>query len=65
VKNENGFFFFFFFCPCPKSLPGTNMKSFRLNPLAELISKQPSIDSVLWLLVFTLMKIYNENEQAE
>ena len=33
--------------------------------MAEKISKQPSIDSVVWLLVLTLMKIYNEKEQAE
>jgi hypothetical protein len=33
--------------------------------LAEEISKQPSIDFVLWLLVFTLMKINNEKEPAE
>ena len=32
--------------------------------LAE-ISRQPNIDSVLWLLVVTLMQIYNEKEQAE
>ena len=41
------------------------MKSFGLNPLAKEISKQPSIDSVVWLLVLTLMKMYNEKEQAE
>ena len=37
--------------------------------LAEEISKQPSIDSVIRLLVFififTLVKIHNVNEQAE
>ena len=33
--------------------------------LAEEISRQPSIDSVMWLLVVTLMQIYNEEEQAE
>ena len=41
------------------------MKNFGLNLLVEKISKQPSIDSVVWLLVVTLMKIYNEEEQAE
>ena len=41
------------------------MKSFRLIPLAEEISKQPSIDSVVELLALTLTKIYNEKEQAE
>ena len=33
--------------------------------MAEEISKQPSIDSVVCLLVFTFMQIYNEKEQAE
>lgn len=33
--------------------------------LAEEISKQSGIDSVMWLLVVSLMKIYNEREQAE
>ena len=45
------------FCPCPKSLPEAKVKSFGLILLAEEISKQPSIDSVMWLLVLTLMKI--------
>ena len=33
--------------------------------LAEEISRQPSDDSVLWLLVLTLMEIYDEKEQDE
>lgn len=33
--------------------------------LAEEISRQSNIDSVLWLLVITFMQIYNEKEQAE
>ena len=33
--------------------------------MAEGISKQPSPNSVVWLLVVTLMKVYNEKEQAE
>lgn len=53
------------FCPCLKGLPKAKVKSFELIPLAEEISKQPSIDSAVWLLVLTLMKIYNEKEQAE
>ena len=32
------------FCPCLKSLPEAKMKSFGLIPLAEEISKQPSLD---------------------
>ena len=45
-------------------LPKTEINSFRLILLAEEIQKQPSIDSVVWFLVVTLMKIY-EKKQAE
>lgn len=48
------------FCYCPKSLPKAKAKSFGSILLTEGISKQPSICSVLWLLVFMLIKIYNE-----
>ena len=44
------------FCSCTKSLLKAKMKSFRLNPLAKEISKEPSVDFLLWLLVVTLMK---------
>ena len=33
--------------------------------LAEEISKQPNIDSFMWLLVVDFTKIYNEKEQAK
>ena len=52
-------------CPCPKKLLEAKVKDFGLILLGEEISKQPKIDSVTWLLVVTLMKIYNEKEQAE
>lgn len=32
--------------------------------LAEEISRQPNIDSVLWLSVITLMHVYHEKEQV-
>jgi hypothetical protein len=32
--------------------------------LAEEIARQPSIDSVVWLLVITLTQIYHEKEKA-
>lgn len=51
-------------CPSLKNLLEADLKSFGLIKLAEEISKQPSIDFVTWLLVFTLMQIYNEKEQA-
>ena len=40
------------------------MKNFELIPLAQENSKQSGLDSVIWFLVATLMKIYNEKEQA-
>jgi hypothetical protein len=33
--------------------------------LAKDISRQISFDCVVWLLVYPLMQIYNEKEQAE
>ena len=44
------------FCPCPKSLPEAKVKRFRLIALTKEVSKQPGINSVVWLLKFTLMK---------
>jgi hypothetical protein len=41
------------FCPCLKSLTKAKLKRFRVIVLGKEISKQPSIDSVLW---FTLLK---------
>ena len=58
--SRNGCSFF-----CPKSLPEAKVKGFGSVLLAEEISKQSSIDSVMWLLVLTMMKIYNEKEQVE
>ena len=53
------------FIPCPKSLTEAKVKSFRLILVTKEISKQPSIDPVVWCLVLTVMKINNENQQAE
>ena len=53
------------FCSLPEHLPEAKGKSFRLILLAEEILKQPSIDSVVWLLVITLVKIHGGKEQAE
>ena len=44
------------FCFCLKSLPEAKLKSFGLILLAEEISKQPTFDSEVWLLVFTVIK---------
>ena len=44
----------------PQILPETKLKSCGLMALVEKISSQPNIDYVMWLLVITLMKIYNE-----
>ena len=48
------------FCPY---LQEAKMKVFESIPQAEEISKQPRIDSVVWSLVLTLRKIYNEKRQ--
>jgi hypothetical protein len=53
------------FCLCPGNLPEAKLESFGLMVLAKEVSRQASIDSALWLLVVTLMQIYNEEEQAE
>ena len=50
------------FCHCPKSLTEAKVKRFGLILLAEEISKQPRRDSVMWLLVFMLLKIYKEKK---
>ena len=44
------------FHPCLKSLPVAKVKRFRLIALTKEVSKQPGINSVVWLLKFTLMK---------
>ena len=53
------------FCSCLKSLPDPKVKRCGLIPLSEEISGQPSTDSVVWLLVSMLIRIYNEKEQAK
>jgi hypothetical protein len=39
-----------------KTLPKAKLKSFELTTLAEEISKQPSIDYVVWLLGQSIIK---------
>jgi hypothetical protein len=50
------------FCPCPKILSGVKLKGFGLMVLKWMISRQPSIGYVMWLLVVTLVQVYNEKE---
>lgn len=38
------------FCPCPKTQSKPKEKTFRLIALAKKISKQPNLDTVLWLI---------------
>lgn len=47
----------FFFLTCPKTLPEAKLKSFGLMVLAEEIVKLYSIDSVMWLFLFTLRRL--------
>ena len=50
------------FCPCSKNLCEGKLQSFDLVSKTE-ISRQPSIDSVTWLLVIILVQVYIEKEQ--
>lgn len=43
------------FCTCLNSLPEAKARRFRFALIKE-VSKQPGINSVVWLLKFTLMK---------
>lgn len=54
----------FFSYPDPKNLPETKQKSSIVISLAEF-SRQSYIDSVAWLLVITLIQVYDEKEQKE
>lgn len=48
---------------CPDRLPEAKLKSIRLISLV-VISRQPNMDSVTWLLVIIIVQVYNEKEQA-
>lgn len=51
--------------PFLTNLPEIKMKGFDFIVFAEEIPKESSIDSVIWLLAFMLIMIYNEKEQAK
>lgn len=51
-------------CSSLKSLP-VGKKNFGFIALEEEILKQPSIDCIMWVVVVTILKIYNERGQAE
>lgn len=38
------------FCPCLETLLAAKLKGFRLMALSEKISRQPSIDYIMWSL---------------
>lgn len=46
----------------PKSLSEAKLKSFGLMVLTEDLSRQPSINCVMWLLVITPMLVYTKME---
>ena len=48
-----------------KNLPEAKLESYELTILAEEVSRQPNIDYGDWLLVATLVQIYNEKEETE
>ena len=45
---------------CLKSLPEAKVKRLRLIALTKEVSKQPGINSVVWLLKYTLMNNMNK-----
>lgn len=49
------------FCSCPENFPESKLKNLSL---AEEISSQNNIDSAVWLLGITLVKVYNAKEQV-
>lgn len=53
------------FCLHTKNFPEAKLKSYGLISLAEEVQRQPDIDSVVWLLVMTLMQICNKKGQPE
>lgn len=53
------------FPPCHKKLPESKLKSLGLISLVGEISRQPTIDHVLWSLVIILVWIHNEKGQSE
>jgi hypothetical protein len=48
------------FCHCPKSLHEAEAKRFGLIALTKEISKQPSIDSVLWFSLMSILMDWNK-----
>lgn len=53
------------FCPSPKYMTDAKLKSCGLSVLAEEITRQPNIDCLVWLLMTTLIEIYNEKELSK
>lgn len=52
------------FCPGQKLLTEAKLKNFELISLAEEISREPNVDSVVQLLAVTHMLLCNGREQA-
>lgn len=52
----------FLFCLC--NLSETKLKTLRLISSSVVISKQSSVESVIRLLLITLMQIYGEKEKS-
>ena len=51
------------FCPCPKNLLETKLNCLLQISLAEEISTQTNMNSVMWCLVVTLIWVYNEKSK--
>jgi hypothetical protein len=59
LKNMADFF------PCLKNMLEAKLKSLGLMVLSKEISGCSGIDLVMWLLVVTLMRVYNEKQHSE
>lgn len=52
------------FYPHPKNLSKDRYKNNGLISLVEEISQEPNTDSVTWLLLITLLLVYNDKGQG-
>jgi hypothetical protein len=50
---------------CPKIQHDTKLNHFELIPIVQEILRQFTTNYIMWLLVTTLMEIYNKKEQAK
>jgi hypothetical protein len=52
------------FCPCPKNIPKPQLRANELVYLAEEISRQHNLESMIWLISRTLTGILRLQEKS-